>query len=152
MNAAIVSDIHEIRLALESLEKKDFHCLTSFYQSSGFPDGCCGDAANLVGLYLLQYHNVDSDYVCGCGLAGDPDQTHAWLHCDGYIIDITADQFNNDMYTLPSTIISKDSAFHKNFDECNSYPFSVDSLNKKGIPEVLSKVMDVIQCKIVHCV
>ncbi|EPR3583381.1 hypothetical protein ACU440_000528 [Vibrio alginolyticus] len=54
MNKEVKKKIHQIRDILASFEKSDFHSMTSFYHSSGFPNGCCGDATDLLGLYLLQ--------------------------------------------------------------------------------------------------
>ncbi|TOL45735.1 hypothetical protein CGH96_22690, partial [Vibrio parahaemolyticus] len=64
MNKEVKKEIHQIRDILASFEKSDFHSMTSFYHSSAFPNGCCGDATDLLGLYLLQYHNLESEYVC----------------------------------------------------------------------------------------
>ncbi|MFB2642241.1 hypothetical protein ACE02D_08140 [Shewanella bicestrii] len=145
MNKDIQKDIYRIREILAGFEKSDFHSMTSFHFSSGFPAGCCGDATDLLGLYLLKYHGLDSVYVCGSGLGDNSNQTHAWLVCQGYIIDITADQFNDDGYDLPSVIIDKQSLFHELFDETTSRPISIEYLKGTGIPSVLTKVLSVMQ-------
>ncbi|EHH1260720.1 hypothetical protein J7H92_004562 [Vibrio parahaemolyticus] len=141
MNKDIEKKIYQIREILARFEKTDFHSMTSFYFSSGFPAGCCGDTTDLLGLYLLKYHGVESYYVCGHGLGDNSNQTHAWLVCQGYIIDITADQFNDDGYELPSIIIDKQSPFHELFDETTSRPTSIEYLKGTGIPSVLAKVL-----------
>ncbi|ELY5146055.1 hypothetical protein M2G92_21915 [Vibrio vulnificus] len=143
MNKDIEKKIYQIREILARFEKTDFHSMTSFYFSSGFPAGCCGDATDLLGLYLLKYHGLESYYVCGHGLGDNSNQTHAWLVCQGYIIDITADQFNDDGYELPSVIIDKQSPFHELFDETTSRPTSIEYLKGTGIPSVLAKVLQV---------
>lgn len=142
MNETIASNIHQIRLVLESFDKKDFDWMTSFHQSSGFPNGCCGDATDLLGLYLSKNHGIESIYVCGSGLGDNPDQSHAWLLCGEYIIDITADQFNDKGYNLPPVIITSNSEFHNCFDETTSYPFAADSLESTGIPNILVKTLN----------
>ncbi|MGL0936050.1 hypothetical protein ABMX80_21135 [Vibrio vulnificus] len=147
MDKDIEKKIYQIREILARFKKADFHSRTSFYFSSGFPDGCCGDATDLLGLYLLKYHGLESDYVCGHGLGDNSNQTHAWLVCQGYIIDITADQFNADGYELPSVIIDKQSTFHELFDETTSRPTSVEYVKGTGIPSVLAKVMSVMQAR-----
>ncbi|EKF9488590.1 hypothetical protein ACUULL_003735 [Vibrio cholerae] len=147
MNKDIEKKIYQIREILARFKKADFHSMTSFYFSSGFPAGCCGDATDLLGLYLLKYHGLESDYICGHGLGNNSNQTHAWLVCQGYIIDITADQFNADGYQLPSVIIDKQSTFHERFDETTSRPTSVEYLKGTGIPSVLAKVMSVMQAR-----
>lgn len=143
MNKEVKKEIHQIRNILAGFEKSDFHSMTSFYHFSGFPNGCCGDATDLLGLYLLQYYNLDSQYVCGIGLGDDFNQSHAWLFCNGYIIDITADQFNKDGYQLPAVFIEKQSSFHGLFDETTSRNTSVSYLKGTGIPSLLSKVLSV---------
>ena len=145
MNRYINRDIHQIREILARFEKPDFHSMTSFYFSSGFPVGCCGDATDLLGLYLLKYHELDSEYICGQGVGDYSEKTHAWLVCQGYIIDITADQFNDYGYKLPSVIIDKQSPFHELFDKTTSRPTSIEYLKGTGIPCVLAKVLSVMQ-------
>lgn len=65
-----------------------------------FPKGCCRDTSLLVNLFLIEggysnatycYKEID-DYI----------PSHAWLEYDGYIIDITADQFE---LGLPPVIV-----------------------------------------------
>lgn len=147
LNKDINKIIHQIREILAGFERSDFHSMTSFYFSSGFPAGCCGDATDLLGLYLLKYHGLDSEYVCGHGLGNNSNQTHAWLVCEGYIIDITADQFNDDGYELASVIIDKQSSFHELFDETTSRPTSIEYLKGTGIPSVLAKVLSIMQVR-----
>ncbi|EMV2054497.1 MULTISPECIES: hypothetical protein [Vibrio harveyi group] len=141
MNKEIEIRIHEIREILANLGKSDFDWRTAFSSSSGFPNGCCGDATDLIGLYLSKYYELESTYVCGKGLGNNPNQSHAWLLCQGYIIDITADQFNAKGYKLASVIIEKQSQFHDSFDTYKSHPFSANQLKDTGIPSVLAKVV-----------
>lgn len=147
MNKDIEQMIYQIRDILARFEKADFHSMTSFYFSTGFPAGCCGDATDLVGLYLLKYYGLESEYICGHGLGDNSNQTHAWLMCQGHIIDITADQFNDIGYELPSVIIEKQSPFHELFAETTCRPTSIEHLKKTGIPSVLEKVLSVIQAR-----
>lgn len=107
MNEEIKNSIRQIRRALERFEKNDFDCMVNFHGSRDFPSGWCGDATDLLGLYLQQFHKIESSYVNGIGLAHNASASHAWLLCDGYIIDIIADQFNKKGYNLPSVIITK---------------------------------------------
>ncbi|RVU28256.1 hypothetical protein [Neptunomonas marina] len=141
MNNKIKKEIHAIRSILECFEKSDFHSMTSFYHSSSFPKGCCGDASDLIGLYLLQCHGIESEYVCGKGLRHNSEQSHAWLTCQGYIIDITADQFNENNYQLPKVIIEAQSPFHNSFKEYTCRPITFEYLRTSGIPSVLAKVI-----------
>ena len=61
-----------------------------------FPTGSCGPAAELVGRLLKEEAGYDGVYVCGSGHARlRPSQTHAWYEIEGYVIDITHDQFDD---------------------------------------------------------
>jgi hypothetical protein len=57
-----------------------------------FPRGACGPVCELLGRYLEEEYDLKPLYVCGSKYK--PERwTHAWLLCDGFIVDITADQF-----------------------------------------------------------
>lgn len=75
-----------------------------------FPKGCCGDACDLLGQFLMM-NDVRTWYVCGSFYPQSEDmkascyysQSHAWLTTDDplsndnhIIIDITGDQFNGE--------------------------------------------------------
>lgn len=145
MDKEIEKKIYQIRKTLENFDKSDFDNATTFYHSSGFPKGCCGDTTDLIGLYLLKFHGIESEYVCGEGLINNSYQYHAWLLCQGYIIDITADQFNDIGYNLPEVLIQVQSDFHDNFDTRTNNPISVEYLKDTNIPSVLSKVVSLMQ-------
>ncbi|MFA0511604.1 MULTISPECIES: hypothetical protein [unclassified Vibrio] len=141
MKDSIIMDIRKIRAALESFDKSDFHYNTSFYQClNGFPSGCCGDTSNLLGLFLKNAYGKDSTYISGKGLGNNREQSHAWLVCDGYIIDITADQFNSIGYNLDKVIVSTSSDFHESFSRIDRHEINYDSLGKTPISGVLHKV------------
>ena len=73
-----------------------------------FPKGCCGDASDLLGQYLLD-NDISTWYVCGDYVMEERDeyvfpiiQSHAWLALqdpckekNATIIDITGDQFHD---------------------------------------------------------
>lgn len=145
MDKEIEKKIYQIRKILENFDKSDFDNTTTFYHSSGFPKGCCGDATDLVGLYLLKFHGIESEYVCGECLINNLYQSHAWLLCQGYIIDITADQFNDIGYNLPDVLIQTQSDFHDSFDTKTTYPTSIKHLENTNIPSVLLKVVSLMQ-------
>lgn len=145
MDKEIEKKIYQIREILVNFEKSDFHYMTSFYHSSGFPKGCCGDATDLIGLYLLQVHGIESEYVCGECLINNLYQSHAWLLCQGYIIDITADQFNDIGYNLPGVLIQIQSDFHDSFDTKTTHPTSIEHLQNTNIPSVLLKIVSLMQ-------
>jgi len=74
-----------------------------------FPRGACGDATLLLAKYLEENKCNHFEYICG----KKEHQTHAWLERDGLIIDITADQFNNQNSPV---IVSKDHTWHLQFE------------------------------------
>jgi len=59
-----------------------------------FPHGACGNASVLLGEWLIRKGIEDVEYVSG---SSNVIKSHAWLECDGLIIDITADQYGADM-------------------------------------------------------
>lgn len=141
LNETIRKELHQIRTILEGFEQSDFNSLTSFYHSPGFPIGCCGDAANLVGLYLFKYHGLACEYVCGKGLDDDPEQSHAWILCQGHIIDITADQFKDRQ--LAPVIIEVQSTFHDSFYDYRRRSIGIGQSKHNKIPAVLKKVVSI---------
>lgn len=144
----IIDDIYAIRKALKSFERSDFHCESSFYNcSTGFPTGCCGDTTNLLGLYLKQKYDISTNYLSAKGLGNNPNLSHAWLVCDGFTIDITADQFNDIGYDVSDVIIMENSHFHTLFDNINSSALNADPLKGTAIDSVLCKVVN----KIIAC-
>ena len=56
-----------------------------------FPRGACGDTCYLLGQYLVDQGFPPFSYICGYrhGLS------HAWLQQDGWVVDITSDQFDD---------------------------------------------------------
>lgn len=95
-----------------------------------FPRGCCGDASDLLGEYLLE-HEIHSIYVCGKLYLEEPEegfQSHAWLTVDGLIADITGDQFGDRAiyfnYDIPDYYGPTDT-FHRLFEvkERDAHPF-----------------------------
>lgn len=140
--AKLINDIYEIRQILESFDKFDFHANSNFYHCSiGFPTGCCGDTTNLLGLYLKQRYDKNSEYISACGLGNKSNQSHVWLVCDGFIIDITADQFNAQGYDVARVIIAQESHFHTLFDRVDCHALNIESLNGTPVASVLGKVM-----------
>ena len=73
-----------------------------------FPHGACGDSSMIMGTYLIKNGFVNVEYVVGI----DGEQSHAWLECDGVIVDITADQFGSE---IDRVIVTKDKSWHNHF-------------------------------------
>lgn len=74
-----------------------------------FPRGACGDATLLLAKYLEENECNNFEYICG----KKEQQTHAWLERNGFIIDITADQFNNQNRPV---FVSMDHSWHLQFE------------------------------------
>lgn len=146
MKSHLINEIKIIRKTLQSFEKSDFHSNSSFYNCSrGFPAGCCGDTTKLLGLYLKQKYDISTEYVSATGLGDNQDQSHAWLICDGYIIDITADQFNDKGYAVSDVVIMKESNFHTLFENIDSYALNTETLKGTAVESALYKVINKIQ-------
>ncbi|MEG2740467.1 hypothetical protein [Clostridium sp.] len=99
-----------------------------------FPLGCCGDTSKLLGYYLKQEKNIQTIYVSGGS------GHHAWLEYEGYIIDLTADQFDN---VNEKVIISDDITWYKD---------KYDNFERREIDELgndrLEKLYRIIKNKI----
>lgn len=82
-----------------------------------FPFDCCDDTADLFTHYL--YHNygidsirIDGEYIDEAnGLCG-----HSWQETEGWIVDLTGDQFEND----PSVPIKADAVYVGKMDSFHS--------------------------------
>lgn len=72
-----------------------------------FPSGSCGDASDLLGIYLQQSLGISAEYIAGWFNEG----SHAWLEFEGLIIDITADQFHG----CEPVIVTSSSELHSKF-------------------------------------
>lgn len=74
-----------------------------------FPHGCCGDTSELLGRYFVELMGKNAQYVTA---ERHDDHSHAWLVVDGFIIDITADQFGQD-----PIIVAEESVWHDGWDQ-----------------------------------
>jgi hypothetical protein len=72
-----------------------------------FPHGSCGDATDMLGMFLSDAIGVNADYVSGWHNR----QSHAWLMHSGLFIDITADQFGK-----KPVIVTANSEWHNLFE------------------------------------
>jgi hypothetical protein len=75
-----------------------------------FPNGSCGVVCELLGRYLIEHLGLAPMYV-GASKTEGGFGTHAWLECEGYIIDITADQFGQS-----PIIVARESPWHATWD------------------------------------
>lgn len=73
-----------------------------------FPTGACGDASLLLAKYLQEKRCGLAHYVLGERRG----HRHAWLQLQEFVIDITADQFDDQRAGI---IVSLDSSWHASF-------------------------------------
>jgi hypothetical protein len=88
-----------------------------------FPLGCCGVVSRALGGYLMEIGYKSVEYVSGFSNK----KSHAWIEIDDWIVDITADQFNDCDERI---IITKDRSFHSKFlTNKTRRPCSINDLN-----------------------
>ncbi len=112
--------VMQFRNAIESAQRNGETDKLEFFKR--FPRGCCGNASNFLGHFLLQY-GIETYYIwgsCRSSNIAEGSQTHAWLLLeDDTIIDITGDQFKDNAhffnYSRP-VYIGKTDEFHKLFN------------------------------------
>lgn len=86
-----------------------------------FPDDCCDDTADLFTHYLYHKFGIESIRVDGhyynyrlrCS------RGHSWQKTEGWLIDLTGDQFDNDPVIpikAPSIYVGKMGGFHRQFE------------------------------------
>jgi len=131
---AIYSKAKKVRTIMEQ------YCINAPYTEGfpPFPKGWCTIATDVLGAYL-QKSDPKGNYIYVTGMVGE--QSHAWLEYNGYIIDITADQFKN-MTNQPIIVEkSNQSLFHQNFEIEEMHPLYTQDIYKYQ-PEsyLLSKI------------
>ncbi|MBQ8178345.1 MAG: hypothetical protein IJ033_04045 [Clostridia bacterium] len=116
---SIIDLVWEFRQAIDIAKaNRKFNYRDRF---SRFPNGCCDDACDLLGKYLLG-KGIHTVQIQGTFRDGDPEHTtgHAWLQLDdGIIIDITGDQFRYDELFLKfnqPVYVGEISVFHSLFE------------------------------------
>lgn len=75
---------------------------------NNFPRGCCGNTSDILGQYLSDKGASNLMAVSGCR----DGKSHAWLEFDGFILDITSDQFHDGCGNI---FIGRESEFHASF-------------------------------------
>jgi hypothetical protein len=108
-----------------------------------FPRGSCGDASLLHADYLRNQGYQDIAYVLGVRGIHENRHSHAWLVVEGFIIDITGDQFAE--ITEP-VIVCRASNFHDSFEwdlshTSNYRDYNVAN-NYPSLPSTYRAVMD----------
>lgn len=121
------------------IEDKRTACLDSF------PRGACGVASELLGRIILERTGFTGTYVCGDGHpALEPQHSHAWVEVEGFIVDITHDQFAD---TGLDGWVFEESPWHTKFRrernllclnpaDWGSYPLAVYSAMRRSCERV----------------
>ena len=99
-----------------------------------FPKGCCGDISEMLINYLVREEFKDLYCIYGTayreviedGEVKERSWSHAWLELDSYIIDITADQFDE---INEEVLITDKSIFHEQFEIDSKVPAEDVSLS-----------------------
>lgn len=90
---------------------------TDLYMSfRNFPRACCGNVSEFFGKYLTLKGTQGIRVVHG---VREDEQSHAWLVINGYIIDLTRDQFATEKFTFAT---QKDSEYYNQFKRQRAEP------------------------------
>lgn len=89
-----------------------------------FPRGACGDTSLVLGQVLHDAGISGFDYICGNKYKDDGScSSHAWLRRDGWIVDITADQFSD--VDVP-VIVTRNSGWHDQWEQDRPAPGTLE--------------------------
>lgn len=93
-----------------------------------FPKGCCDDTVDLFAHYLYLYFGIISERIDGTYYDLDPwnNCSHSWLEINGWVVDLTGDQFKNDSTFLrydKEVYVGEIDAFHSLFEEYRRVEF-----------------------------
>lgn len=75
-----------------------------------FPRGSCGDTCELLGQFLMD--SGFGEWLYCSGQRDEPFYTHAWLEREGWILDITADQFDE---VHEPVLLTQDHSWHARY-------------------------------------
>jgi hypothetical protein len=97
-----------------------------------FPVDCCLHACNLLGIFLLDGGFGSSEKIAG-RRDDKPNREHIWLVHQGYILDITADQFCGE--GQQQCIVTLDSPWHRTWESLTkrNEGFIIDDDSSKAI-------------------
>lgn len=94
-----------------------------------FPKGCCRDASIITGLYLEE--KGFSDIIYCRKKFTQIYSSHVWLEYKGFIIDLTADQFNNEFPGVIIIPVNEADSYHQKVRQeiCSLSIAGMDSVN-----------------------
>ena len=87
-----------------------------------FPVGWCGATSRALGGYLLSIGIRPIERVCGYKAA----LSHAWLEYENYIIDITADQFDD---CDERVFVTTNRSYHNTFSNVKKRQICLEDMN-----------------------
>jgi hypothetical protein len=140
LNGSDLSEIRELatrfREAIERCPRE--HLPITF---ADFPRGACGDATLLLANHLERNGHTGFVYVLGARNGG----SHAWLRRDALIVDITADQFEDQ---FQSVIVDTLSNWHASFDlhpEDQQHPADFEGYDKGTVATLANAYVAIVE-------
>lgn len=106
---------------------------------SHFPGGCCSLSVEVMCAHLRSLGWDDVNYTGGNELDGDG--SHSWLTCGDTIVDITADQFDDN---FPSVYVGDGMELHDKY-ECKTMDVRLDCYESGLISSIRSKAVEKLQ-------
>jgi len=98
------------RALIEHLIRSNETIITSSFRSR-FPEGQCLNTSQMLAKYYRDSNFEDVKVITGKKRNGNG--THAWVRVDAYIVDITANQFEE--YNYPPVFVGVDSQLHESY-------------------------------------
>ena len=95
-----------------------------------FPQGTSGHASAILGQCLKDFLDIEFDYVVGQFNEKENSPSHAWLQNKDFIVDITADQF--DEFESP-ILVTTNSPWHKSLNGKTLHPATIENYDKGAL-------------------
>ena len=122
-----------------ALSKIDWDSMPIGFQN--FPSGSCGNISDILGEYLRSKGFNNIEYICG---KTNKIRSHAWIEIEGYVVDLTAHQFNE----VSEPIVSKKpSEWHAQFEEVTRRSAGYSGMKGPavcGLRKVHNKILELI--------
>jgi hypothetical protein len=149
INRKVYDLAHKFRNALEIMQKEHLYGRSQLFQS--FPKGCCTYASDLLAEYL-QDNGVPVKFIESREMS-KAHFSHCWIILeDSTIVDITADQFNRNIYfrdfgPIPKCIVESSeyplySLFDRKIDKSVNY--GIKSYSNECIQQQLRDIYNIV--------
>lgn len=119
----LLREAKQFRKAIEKARDADEFAPKGFKpeRMNEFPNDCCDDTADLFTHYLFHKFGIDSIRVDGSFYddALEITRGHSWQEIDGWVIDLTGDQFDKVPAVLikgPAVYVGRKGRFQQQFD------------------------------------